>query len=128
MKKSFIYNLLPCLVAMFMLTTFTACSDDDDNDTTLPIKESSFIGKWTREDITYRFNEDGTAVRTEEEYRDEYLWWVSDGVLYLKSNQYPDTNKYKVVSISSSRLIMQHMYYDEYGYERLGKEKTYIKQ
>ena len=125
MKKSFIYNLLPCLVAMFMLTTFTACSDDD-NDTTLPIKESSFIGRWTREDITYRFNEDGTAVETEEEFRYEYLWWISDGVLYLKSNQYQYTDKYKVVSISSSRLIMQLIQPNEY--EPLGKEKIYIKQ
>ena len=113
-------------MAMFMLTTFTACSDDDDNDTTLPIKESSFIGKWTREDITFRFNEDGTAVETEEEYRYEYLWWVSDGVLYLKSNQYQYTDKYKVVSISSSRLIMQLMQDNEY--EPLSKEKIYIKQ
>ena len=125
MKKSFIYNLLPCLVAMFMLTTFTACSDDD-NDTTLPIKESSFIGKWTRGEVTFRFNEDGTAVETMEEYRYEYLWWVSDDVLYLKSNKYQSIDKYKVVSISSSRLIMQLIQDNEY--EPLSKEKIYIKQ
>lgn len=128
MKKSFIYNLLPCLVAMFILTTFTACSDDD-NDTTLPIKESSFIGKWTREDIryiTFRFNEDGTGVKTEEEFRDEYHWWVSDGVLYLKNDQYQYIDKYKVVSISSSRLIMQYIHNiqnNEYESQRI-----YIKQ
>ena len=127
MKRSFIYNLLPCLVAMFMLTTFTACSDDD-NDTTLPIKESSFIGRWTRgdRDITFRFNEDGTAVETEEEYRYEYLWWVSDGVLYLKNDQYQYIDKYKVVSISSSRLIMQYIHNiqnNEYESQRI-----YIKQ
>ena len=125
MKKSFIYNLLPCLVAMFMLTTFTACSDDD-NDTTLPIKESSFIGRWTKEEVTFRFNEDGTAVETMEEHRYEYLWWISDGVLYLRSNQYQYTDKYKVVSISSSRLIMQLIQDNEY--EPLSKEKIYIKQ
>lgn len=129
MRKTLLYSFLPCIVAMLMCSTFTACSDDDDDDSTtnLPIKESSIIGKWVREDITLNFFDDGTAFITEEEYKTDYTYWISENRLYLKDTQYPITNIYDIVSITNSQLILRHIYYKD-GEEIADKEKIYKKE
>lgn len=90
MKKLLIYCWLPCLLAMFMCTTFTACSDDDDNDGG-PGKGGNIIGKW---DYVYdedadseeilEFKENGEMVTSRKGSSSERVQYyeTNDGILY----------------------------------------------
>ncbi len=80
MKKTLLYSFLPCLMAMLMCTTFTACGDDDDenNNGTIEnnggtIDNNAIVGRWLtyegedadpewEERTIAEFKKDGTLI------------------------------------------------------------------
>lgn len=139
MKKRLLYSLLPCLMAMFMCTTFTACSDDDDDNKNpkTSINKTSIIGKWgnyNEADCFYEtliFNSDGTGtdIDVEMDYDGNIIYsstesfeYTFDGKTLLMYEPDGDVEEYRV-SIEGDKLMLIEFEDDKDDYEY----DTYIK-
>ncbi len=120
MKKLLIYRWLPCLLAIFMCTTFTACSSDD-NETILPINKESLEGLWfmVEGNGALYFSEGETGYVSDNRNNDaatDYMKYklVGDD-LYFDIIRFNSGYHcyYKIVSITSSTLTLKTINYSE---------------
>ena len=140
------HTLFMAMMCVVMMSAFSSCKSDDDDDLSL---SSTLIGTWYEftggvdeygynDDNYYIFKADGTGIwydspddYKEEKYGDDFKWSVEGDVLTLVSTSTSEagitqtwTEKYRATSISSKkinwRLYTNDSQYadgsDEYGY------------
>lgn len=105
------------LVVLFALT-FSSCSDDDDKGDKDKNDASSLVGTWRFNDdgVYYiTFKADGTG-RYEDEYEDssfDYTYNEKNSLLMLDFG-YGDEDVLRVVSVTSTTLVLQDMEDESY--------------
>lgn len=85
MKKTLLYCFLHCLMAMLMCATFTACSDDDDNDAI----SYDIVGRWQ---YAYSYD-DGIEISEYTKDGEYILEYYRDGTSSSEKNKY----KYEIL-------------------------------
>lgn len=135
MLKHLKFLILLVLPFSFALT-LTSCSDDDNENLEGVNEETSLlVGSWVWDDDyepeIWTFNSDGTCKRVVwcVEYPNDksietgkYRYDASTGILLINLLGEEGTSKYKVLSISSSELVLQDQNTED---SRFGEIYTY---
>ncbi len=112
-------RLLTALLSLFLMSSFTSCSDDES-------KHDLLIGKWEEIECTdgnpstiWTFNADGSFIWdntywSEEEYG---TWKLQDDVIVL----FDDDEYYKIKQLDKNYLIVQDIEYED------GETSTFIR-
>lgn len=135
MKKINFYLLLGLL--MSMAVNFTACSKDDEEETTKTVSNADFIGLWELESWSERTIKDGVVVeeemfKTDGELRCKFdeegnfiqyedtnegwdpvasgAWQYKDGKLYLYNSEEEESTEAIVKSLTATNMVLEWYY------------------